>query len=291
MNNEMIKKQIKSILLNFIGSSMLAFGVCAFVEPFNIIVGGSTGIALVLHRLTGMNVSVFALALNILVLPIGYFFYGKELVIGSILSSLFFPMSLAVFERIPVITTIADNIMLASICGGIVCGAGIGIVMRSGGSTGGMDIPVLVISKLFHKRVDMLINVFDTIIMVCQIPFSNITFVIYGVIYTFIMTHSLQSVLTFGEDRLKFSIVSEKYEELASHLIENDFGVTMAYAESGYTKTPIKKVESVMRSYQNRTALRLIEEVDPEAFITIEKVLEVKGRGFTLERLYIDKSW
>ena len=291
MNNEMIKKQIKSILLNFIGSSMLAFGVCAFIEPFNIIVGGSTGIALVLHRLTGMNVSVFALALNILVLPIGYFFYGKELVIGSILSSLFFPMSLAVFERIPVITTIADNIMLASICGGIVCGAGIGIVMRSGGSTGGMDIPVLVISKLFHKRVDMLINVFDTIIMVCQIPFSNITFVIYGVIYTFIMTHSLQSVLTFGEDRLKFSIVSEKYEELASHLIENDFGVTMAYAESGYTKTPIKKVESVMRSYQNRTALRLIEEVDPEAFITIEKVLEVKGRGFTLERLYIDKSW
>ena len=291
MNNEMIKKQIKSILLNFIGSSLLAFGVCAFVEPFNIIVGGSTGIALVLHRLTGMNVSVFALALNILVLPIGYFFYGKELVIGSILSSLFFPMSLAVFERIPVITTIADNIMLASICGGIVCGAGIGIVMRSGGSTGGMDIPVLVISKMFHKRVDMLINVFDTIIMVCQIPFSNITFVIYGVIYTFIMTHSLQSVLTFGEDRLKFSIVSEKYEELASHLIENDFGVTMAYAESGYTKTPIKKVESVMRSYQNRTALRLIEEVDPEAFITIEKVLEVKGRGFTLERLYIDKSW
>ena len=291
MNNEVIKRQIKSILLNFIGSSMLAFGVCAFVEPFHIIVGGSTGIALVLHRLTGMNVSVFALALNILVLPIGYFFYGKELVIGSILSSLFFPMSLAVFERIPVITTIADNIMLASICGGIVCGAGIGIVMRSGGSTGGMDIPVLVISKLFHKRVDMLINVFDTIIMVCQIPFSNITFVIYGVIYTFIMTRSLQSVLTFGEDRLKFSIVSEKYEELASHLIENDFGVTMTYAESGYTKTPIKKVETVMRSYQNRAALRLIEEIDPEAFVTIEKVLEVKGRGFTLERLYIDKSW
>lgn len=291
MNNEVIKRQIKSILLNLIGSSMLAFGVCAFVEPFHIIVGGSTGIALVLHRLTGMNVSVFALALNILVLPIGYFFYGKELVIGSILSSLFFPMSLAVFERIPVITTIADNIMLASICGGIVCGAGIGIVMRSGGSTGGMDIPVLVISKLFHKRVDMLINVFDTIIMVCQIPFSNITLVIYGVIYTFIMTRSLQSVLTFGEDRLKLSIVSEKYEELASHLIENDFGVTMTYAESGYTKTPIKKVETVMRSYQNRAALRLIEEVDPEAFVTIEKVLEVKGRGFTLERLYIDKSW
>ena len=138
---------------------------------------------------------------------------------------------------------------------------------------------------------DILINVFDTIIMVCQIPFSNITFVIYGVIYTFIMTRSLQSVLTFGEDRLKLSIVSEKYEELASHLIENDFGVTMTYAESGYTKTPIKKVETVMRSYQNRAALRLIEEIDPEAFVTIEKVLEVKGRGFTLERLYIDKSW
>ncbi|MDO4977219.1 MAG: YitT family protein [Eubacteriales bacterium] len=287
MKTDVVKKQAKNLALNFIGSTLLAFGVCAFIVPFNIIVGGSTGIALILHTLTGINVSVFALALNLLVLPIGYFFDGKELVIGSILSSLFYPFSLAIFERIPALTTLADDILLASICAGIVCGAGIGLVMKSGGSTGGVDIPCLIVSKKSHVPINKVFNVCDSVIMIAQIPFSNVKYIIYGLIYTFIMTHSLQTVLTFGEDRVKCTVVSERFEEIADYLIKHDFGVTMLYAESGYTKTPIKVIETVMRSYQNRFAIRLIEEIDPEAFITVQKVKDVKGRGFTLEKNYI----
>lgn len=287
MKTENIKKQCINIILNFIGSSLLAFGVCAFIEPFNIIVGGSTGIALVLHRLTGINVSVFAFAINLFVLPIGYFFDGKELVIGSILSSFFYPLSLAVFELFPGITTMADDILLASLCSGIICGIGIGLVMKSGGSTGGVDIPCLIVSKKTRIPINKIFNICDSAIMIAQIPFSNVTYIIYGLIYTFIMTNALNKVVTYGEDRVKCSVVSEHFEEIASYLIQHDFGVTMLYAESGYTKTPIKVVESTMRAYQNRFAIRLIEEIDPEAFITVQKVKDVKGRGFTMERNYI----
>ena len=284
-------ERIKNILLNVIGSSLLAFGVCAFVEPFGMIVGGATGIALVVHRLIGVNVSTVAFIVNMGVLIPGYIFGGKKLVLGSAFSSLVFPLALAVFERIPSITSIADNTMLACICGGIVCGSGIGLVMKSGGSTGGLDIPVLLIHKYFKFPVNTVMNITDSIIMLAQIPFSAITGVIYGLIYTYIMTHSLDIVLSFGEERLKITIISEEYEEICYALTSHDYGVTRIMALGGYTNTPIHKLESVMVSERYRKAQKLIEEIDPTAFITIEKVRDVKGRGFTLEREWIEMDW
>lgn len=277
----------KSLLLNLIGSSLLAFGVCAFIMPYDLIVGGATGISLIIHRLTSINVSIIALVINIGVLPIGYVFGGKKLVGGSVLSSLIYPLALAVFERIPQLSTIADSVILAALFGGIICGAGIGLVIKSGGSTGGVDIPVIIVSKFFNLPVATVMNVTDTCIMLGQIPISGVTNILYGIVYTYIMTHSLDSFLTWGEERMRITVVSEKSEEIRWELIENDFGVTMIYGESGYTKTPIQKVESVMRSSRIRKAKQIIESVDPVAFITIEKVKDVHGRGYTLDREFI----
>lgn len=279
---------IKNLLLNLIGSAMLAFGVCAFVAPFDMIVGGATGIALITHKLTGISVSVVALIVNMLVLVPGYILGSKKLVFGSILSSIFYPLALGIFEKIPSITTIADNSMLATICGGVVCGAGIGLVIRSGGSTGGLDIPVLLVNKYFHIPVDIVMNCTDSTVMLAQLPFSPITGILYGLIFTFLLTNTLNHTLTLGADRMKVSIVSEMYEEICHALTSHDFGATMIYAEGGYTKTPIKKIESIMVSDRYRKAQKLIEEIDPAAFITIEKVKDVKGRGFTLERELIE---
>lgn len=278
---------LKNLLLNLIGSSLLAFGVCAFVEPFSLIVGGATGISLVLHRLLGLNVSIVALAINILVLIPGYIFGSKRLVFGSLLSSLIYPAALAVFERIPQITTIADNVILATVCGGIVCGLGIGLVMKSGGSTGGLDIPVLILHKYTHLPVNVLMNCTDSCIMLAQIPIFALTSVIYGLIYTYIMTQALNAALTFGADRLKVTVISEKSEEICKALTENDYGVTMIFGEGGYTKTPIKKMESIMVQDRYRRAQRIIESIDSTAFMTVETVRDVKGRGYTLEREWL----
>ena len=284
-------EKIKNIIFNIIGSSMLAFGICAFIEPFELVVGGATGIALITHRLLGVNISTVALIINVAVLIPGLFLGGKKLVAGSLLSSFVYPFALAVCERIPHITEIADNIILACICGGVVCGAGIGLVMRSGGSTGGLDIPAILIHKYFHLPVGKTMNAIDVVIMVAQMPFSLITSVLYGIIYTYIMTNALNSVLVFGDDRLKVTIISEAYEEIGKLLVTNDYGVTFVYAEGGLTKTPIKKVECIMSSARYRKCQNLVESIDPTAFITIEKVKDVRGRGFTLERERLDGDW
>ncbi|MGN1276157.1 MAG: YitT family protein [Floccifex sp.] len=103
---------MKNTILNIIGSSLLAFGVCAFIVPFDIIVGGATGLSIIGHKLFGLNMSTIVLFINVVCLPIGYIFGNKELVFGSILSSLVYPAALAFFEQIPMITNIVDNIFL-----------------------------------------------------------------------------------------------------------------------------------------------------------------------------------
>lgn len=277
-------EKIKNYGMNIIGSILLAFGVLAFIAPFDIIVGGATGLSLVLHKLLGFNISTIALAINIIVLPLGYIFGNKELVFGSILSSIAYPVAMAIFEQFPSIQTISDNIFLSVICGGVVCGSGIGLIMKSGGSSGGIDIPCLLIAKVLRVPVNKVINVSDTIIMLGQLPFSSVTRILYGLIFTFIMTNSIGKAITFGVDKYRISIVTEQFEQMRRTLIEHDCGVTMIYAQSGYTYTEIQKIETVLPMKRLRYIENVIEQVDPTAFITIEKVTDVKGRGYTLER-------
>ena len=287
-NFNITKEQIINLFLNLVGSSMLAFAVCAFVAPFDLIVGGATGIALITHKLLGVSVSMVAFIINMGVLIPGWIWGGKKLVFGSVLSSLIYPVALAVFERIPAITTIADNTLLAAICGAAVAGAGIGLVMKSGGSTGGLDIPVLLIHKYFHLPVNSVMNATDICIMIFQIPFSSLTNVIYGIIYTIMMTTAINKVLTLGAERVKLTIVSEAYEQIAHQLTLADFGFTLVQAEGGYTHTPIRRIECVMISDQLRRAQRIVENIDPTAFVTTENVKDVRGRGYTLERIWLE---
>lgn len=278
---------MKNTILNIIGSSLLAFGVCAFVVPFDIIVGGATGLSIIGHKLFGLNMSTIVLFINVVCLPIGYIFGNKELVFGSILSSLVYPFALAIFEQIPMITNIVDNIFLAVLCGGIVCGTGIGLVMRSGGSTGGVDIPCILMAKYIKVGVNQVINVVDTLIMIGQIPFSNITYIIYGLIYTYIMTHSISRVLALGVDKYRIDVISESFESISNALLQQDYGLTLSYVQSGYRKKEVKKIECVVDMKRLRNVQDIIESIDPTAFITIEKVVDVKGRGYTLEKEWL----
>ena len=99
------RRNMKNIILNIIGSSLLAFGVYAFVVPFDIIVGGATGLSIIGHKLLGWNISIIVLIINCICLPIGYVLGSRQLALGSILSSFVYPIALAVFERIPIFSS------------------------------------------------------------------------------------------------------------------------------------------------------------------------------------------
>ena len=181
--------------------------------------------------------------------------------------------------------------MLATISGGIMIGAGLGIVIRAGASTGGMDIPPLVLNKKLGIPVSVLLYVFDFSILILQMIFSNKEQIIYGILLVLIYTVVLDKVLVMGESKMQVKIVTEKYEEM-NRLIQQrlDRGSTLFYAQTGYLRNEQMVVMTVVNGRELAKLNSLVKEVDPEAFMVVGQVHEVTGRGFSIQKKYEKKD-
>ena len=140
---------------------ILAFGLCAFVTPVGLISGGASGIGIAVKSITGINISYTVYVINFIMFVIGFIFLGKKFAYGTLLSTFLYPTFIALFERIPQLTNITNDILLSALYGGLCIGLGLGLVLRVGASTGGMDIPPLLVNKKTGISVAWLINIFD----------------------------------------------------------------------------------------------------------------------------------
>ena len=142
-----MKVNYKFLLSVLLGNAMLAFAICAFVVPYGSMLGGSSGIALtVQYFLPNLPLSVITAIVNILLFFLGWIFLGKKFALTTLLSTVIYPLELAVFEFLPVADLFKEDILgCGVICGGLI-GLGIGLVVRAGGSTGGMDIPPCIVN-------------------------------------------------------------------------------------------------------------------------------------------------
>jgi uncharacterized membrane-anchored protein YitT (DUF2179 family) len=278
--------KLKYILYVIVGNFILAFSVYTFVIPFDITVGGATGLSIVLSKITGLNLSLIVLFINILVLPFGYFLAGKDVVIGALLSSLVYPIALSVIEHITFINQISDTILLSALLGGFVGGVGIGLVIKVGASTGGMDIPPIILNRNFRIPINKSMYLIDTVIMLAQIPFSSVNKVVYGIIYAYVMTYTMNKVLCYGIYKLQVSVISQKDEEICDELLKNDYGVTMNHIQTGLEKRNQRSVQTIILSKNIREVQNIINNIDSQAFVTVHEIRDVTGRGFTLEREY-----
>ena len=182
---------------------------------------------------------------------------------------------------------VTDDKMLSTICGGLMIGLGIGVVIRCGASTGGMDIPPLVLNKKFGLSVSVMLYVFDFAILIFQMVFTNKEEIIYGILLVLIYTVMLDKVLLMGSTRTQVKIISGEYEKL-NHLIQEklDRGTTLVYTQTGYLR---KDQPMILTVVSNRELMRLnqiVQEIDPQAFMIIGNVNEVRGRGFSTQKVY-----
>ena len=152
------KKALLTALSIVGGNAVLAFCVAAFIIPHNILIGGTTGIGIVLsHVFPGIDVSLLILILNLFLLLLGLLILGKAFAAKTVVSSILYPLLLGVIERIPGIASLTDNSVLAAVFAGILLGVALGLVMRVGSSTGGMDVVVLILHKWTHLSVAMFV--------------------------------------------------------------------------------------------------------------------------------------
>lgn len=281
-----IRKNFKIILGVLAGNVILAFVVAAFVVPHNIIMGGATGIGLAITHYLPMNLSIVIFIINIVLFLLGAVTLGRTFAVTTIVSTFVYPVFLAVAQSIPGITTLTDNMMLASLYAGLLLGVGIGLVVRQGASTGGTDIIALVLSKYLHGPVAVFMYIVDFIVLGVQVIFSDVEQILYGILTLIIMTMVMNQVVLFGQSQIQLFIISEKYEEIREKILKDlDVGATMVYIEKGYSQEQQKGVLCVIPHRKLYAVNEVVKKIDDKAFTTITQIKEVKGRGFTLDRV------
>lgn len=283
----MDKRKIKNTALVILGNIIYAATVKFFLLPSGLMTGGTTGIALAVHYWTGCDVSVFVLVVNVIMLAIGWMIFGKMFAFSTILSTFAYPIFLGILNYFFPDVTITEDLLLNMIFAGLGIGLALGTVIRTGASTGGMDIPPLALQKYFKIPVSVSMYVFDFLILLLQALTHTADEVLYGIVLVLIYTVTLDKMIMIGTTKTELKIVSQNYDEIRRAILEQlDRGVTLLEGEGGYTGNATQIVLSVVSNREVPRLEKIIHEIDPESFIIISRVSEVRGRGFTLSKEY-----
>ena len=269
------------------GNFLYAFTVKAFLMPAELVTGGTTGMALTVEHLFDIPVSGFVLAFNVAMLLLGWRILGRGFAVTTLGSTFLYPLALEVWERVLGDLVLTQDILLCTVFTGLGIGLSLGIVIRSGASTGGMDIPPLVLRKFFRIPVSVSMYAFDVVILLTQALFRPVENVLYGILLVLIYTVVLDKVLLMGASRTEIKAVSEKADEIRKAILQQvDRGVTLLDAETGYLHNRTQMVFSVVSNREVAKVERLIRSIDPECFMVVSRVQEVRGRGFSMNKRY-----
>ena len=271
------------------GNILLGFAVAAFILPSGVIMGGATGVGIVMARFIPLDTATIVLCVNLMALALGWAVLGWRFVVATIASSLLYPIFLGAAQRIPGIDQLTADPLLAALLGGGLVGIAVGLVMRVGSSTGGTDVVNLVLHKWTHIPVSAAVYLTDIVIMGAQALFSDPEQILYGVVLLVVETIALDRVMLLGQSQTQLFVVSSQYEKLRQKcLTELQAGTTMVYIETGRTRTLQRGVLCVIPPRKLYAAQALIQSVDPHAFLTITQIKEVRGQGFSSERIYVE---
>ena len=281
------RTKVTSLLLVLLGNIIYSFAIKLFLLPAELISCGTTGIGLVVEHFLHIPLSGFIFVFNMVMLAVGWLILGRKFAMTTLLSSLLYPIFLEILNQTLGDVYVTDNLMLNAIFAGIGLGGSLGIVIRAGASTGGMDIPPLVIRKFTGISVSVTLYAFDLVILLGQMFISNREQVLYGILMVCIYSVVLEEFLLMGKRQVQVRVVSSRWQEINRALLEElDRGVTLLMAEGGYSREKTLMVLSVVGQREVFRVTELVHRIDPEAFLIIEQVKEVRGRGFTAHKRY-----
>ena len=281
------RKLAVKILTILVGLTCYAIGTALFVLPTDMIAAGTTGLALLAEHYWGISLSGFVAVFNVLMFLLGLIELGKEFALSTLIATFYYPFALDQAIRVVGDHVFTEDPMLCAVFAGLMIGFSLGIVIKAGASTGGMDIPPLVLKKRVGIPVSVSMYAFDFVILLTQLTFRDKEKILYGLIMVMIYTVVHDKVLMMGARQMQVKIVSGQYERISALIQEKlDRGVTLLYIEGGHSGQPSKAVLTVVSPRELARLNSLVTEVDENAFMIISQVGEVHGRGFTLMKKY-----
>ncbi|NLY87162.1 MAG: YitT family protein [Clostridiales bacterium] len=278
-------KKYSKVIFNFgqllIGIALSTMAMACFALPYGMVVSGVTGVSRTINFFTGTGITPIVYILNIGFFVIGAVALGKKFAASIAVGTFAYPIFLQFFQGIESLQYLVEDPLVAAICAGILDGVGIGMVIRIGGSTGGIEIPPLILHKKFGWKVPPVLLAIDILVFLSQLPFTKTNGVILGILYAIIYSIVMDKVLLVNQGGVQLIIFSQNSFGINEKLLEMGYGTTILQGVGGYLRERNDVIYSVVGNRAVNGVKNAILEIDENAFITISSVNEVKGNGFT----------
>ena len=280
-----------SAALIVLGNAIYAAGVVLFILPSGLITGGTTGIALIVNHFTGMQISAFVGAFNVAMFALGYLVLGRKFAMSTLVSTFSYPVMLGLIQKAVGDFVLTEDLLLSALFGGLLIGLALAVVIRLGASTGGMDIPPLILQKTLRIPVSASMYVFDFIILIGQMLFTPKKTCLYGILLVLVYTITLDKLLAVGASRTKLEIVSRHNDEIRKAILEDlDRSVTMLHGRTGYVGEETDVIFCVIAPKELYKLERIVYSIDPDAFVVMSRATSVHGKGFSKAKEYLARS-
>lgn len=264
-----------------IGSALFALGFAMFLIPNDINTGGISGLAMILRELLGFgSIGTLTLVMNIPLFLIGGVKIGKRFFAGSLIGMVLSSVLIDLFALIPFAT---PEPLIGGLYGGVLCGAGLGLVFMTGASTGGSDILVRLLKKKYRNLpIGSISMMFDAlVVLLTGLVFRDISKALYSGVVVFVCGQVIDAVVyRFDYSRVAL-IISKEHEKIAKAISDQlDRGATYLHGAGSYTHQNIEVVLAVVRKGQLAELKELVMDIDENAFVIVQEAHQVLGDGF-----------
>lgn len=277
-----LRRQIVKYALIVLGSFIYAIGFQYFMFPNHIVSGGVTGIAMILNRFTNWPVGMMVIAMNIPLFLVAWRHFGLDYLIGSLVGTAVASVCVDLMALSSFVAT--EDPMLGSIIGGVIKGAGMGIIYYVGASTGGVDIVAKMLRQKYQQiNFGTIVLIIDVVIVIVYaLVLRQYESAMYSLIGMYVVSKVVDLAL-YGIDNSSLCyIVSEKSEEIAQEIISGRMhrGVTILEGQGAYSHQKKNVIMCVIKRTQMGELRRLVRRVDERAFFIITDAKSVFGNGF-----------
>ncbi|WP_432363083.1 YitT family protein [Sporosarcina sp. UB5] len=256
-----------------VGSLIVAFAFNFFLVPHGILSSGLSGIAILIGLITPFDIGLMNLLLNIPLLILGYVKLGKLITYNTLICV----VSLSIFLYVLPAIAVTDNILLSTIFGGVIGGMGVGLILKYSGTSGGLDIIAIILSRTTNVSVGLLLTGMNGVIVLIAGAAFNWEIALYTLLSIYLTGKMIDSIHT-DHIKLTMQIVTSKGEAIREELLKSVYrGITITEGYGGYTREKKHILMTVVTRYEVLQVKKIVRDIDKEAFINIFETVEVDG--------------
>ena len=275
----------RTIFFIILGDLICSFAVVKFLIPAGLLSGGLGGIGLMIEYLTGLPTGVSVFILNLPMMIVGAFFLNKKFMTYAFLSTFIYSFILIAMRKIPIDFKF-DNNMLYAIFGGFINGLGMGILFKHGACQGGLDILATIFKTKLNVNIGSSLMAINAIIIGIASYIFSLERGLLTIVSMYVAYKMLDKIQMGFGDTKQIMIVTSKQREVTDRILSDlHRGVTLLHGEGAFTHKQQNVVYCIVSTRQVVTIKRILDEVDPTAFLIISEAYEVKGRGFKIQEI------